>query len=268
MSMKKVTIKDFKKMKKEGKKITMLTAYTYPIAKIMDEAGIDSILVGDSLGMTILGYTNTLKVTMEDSIRISQAVSRATTRALVIGDMPFLSYGVNVSDTIKNAGKLIKEGDCQAVKLEGGKERIEEVERLVEVGIPVLGHIGLTPSYVNLFGGFKVQGKTDKKAKKLMEDAKLLQEAGVFSIVLEGMPWELAKKITEELTIPTIGIGAGEYCDGQVLVIDDMIGLTPDLKPKFVKQYSNVKETVYNSIKNYIEEVKAGKFPSSEYRYD
>ncbi|MHA1409017.1 MAG: 3-methyl-2-oxobutanoate hydroxymethyltransferase [Candidatus Odinarchaeia archaeon] len=267
MTVKKVTIKDFKKMKGENKKITMLTAYTYPIAKILDEAGVDSILVGDSLGMTILGHENTLKVTLEDSIRACQAVKRAVKRALIIGDMPFLTYGVSISETIRNAGELIKNGGCQAVKLEGGRERVDEIIELQSIGIPVLGHIGLTPAYINLFGGYKVQGKTEKKAKKILEDAKLLEEAGVFAIVLEGIPWKLAKEITETLEIPTIGIGAGEFCDGQVLVIDDLIGLTPNFKPKFVKRYANVSEIIFNSVKEYIKEVKDGKFPSEEYRY-
>jgi 3-methyl-2-oxobutanoate hydroxymethyltransferase len=223
--------------------------------------------VGDSLGMTIMGYENTLKVKLTDSIRICQSVSRAVKRALVIGDMPFLTYGVSVSETVKNGGKLIKEGDCQAVKLEGGRERIDEIEGLIEIGIPVLGHIGLTPSYINLFGGYKIQGKSDRKAKRLLEDAKKLEEAGVFAIVLEAVPWKLSKQITEELSIPTIGIGAGEYCDGQVLVIDDIIGLTSNLKPKFVKRYADISEIISKAVKEYIKEVKENKFPSEEYRY-
>ncbi|MHA1686808.1 MAG: 3-methyl-2-oxobutanoate hydroxymethyltransferase [Candidatus Heimdallarchaeaceae archaeon] len=268
IDMQKVTVKDFQKMKDNGEKITMLTAYTYPIARIMDEVGIDSILVGDSLGMTVLGYPNTLPVTMEDTLRCCQAVAKGTKRALLIGDMPFLSYGVSVEQTVKNAGRIIKEGNCDAIKLEGGKERIKEIEAIRSIGVPVLGHIGLTPTYVNLFGGYKVQGKTAEEAKRLLEDAKLLEEAGVFAIVLESIPWKLAKEITEALSIPTIGIGAGEYCDGQVLVIDDILGLTFDFKPKFVKQYTDLKKTISQAVKSYLEDVKSGQYPATEHRYE
>ncbi len=264
---KKITVKDFQTMKEEGEKITMISAYTYPIAKIIDEIGIESILVGDSLGMTILGYENTLEVTMEDSIRHSQAVARGTNRALVIGDLPFLSYGIDDHETVRNAGRLIKEGRCEAVKLEGGRERKEEIQEIKAIGIPVLGHIGLTPTYINELGGYKVQGKSTKAEERLVEDAKILEEAGVFGLVIESVPWKLAKKISENLTIPTIGIGAGQYCDGQVLVIDDLIGLTSDLKPKFVKQFANVGSIIADAVKEYLEEVKSNKYPSEEHRY-
>ncbi|NPD90203.1 MAG: 3-methyl-2-oxobutanoate hydroxymethyltransferase [Asgard group archaeon] len=264
----KITIKEFQKMKDEGEKITMISAYTFPIARILDEVGIDSILVGDSLGMTVLGYENTLEVTVEDIIRHSQAVSRGSKRSLIIGDMPFLSFGVSIKETTINAGRLVKEGRCEAVKLEGGRERIEDVKAIKAIGIPVLGHIGLTPTYINMFGGFKVQGKEEAAAKRLIEDAKMLEEAGIFGVVLESIPWKLAKEISENLSIPTIGIGAGEFCDGQVLVVDDLIGLTPILKPKFVKKYSNVQEVIRKSVQEYNKEVKEGVFPSEDQRYD
>jgi len=264
----KFTVKDFRKMKEKGEKITMISAYTFPIAKIIDEAGIDTILIGDSLGMTLLGYENTLEVTMEDMIRHCQAVSRGANRAFIIGDMPFLSYGTSIDETTYNAGRMIKEGRCEAVKVEGGRERIDEIKAMNSIGIPVLGHIGLTPTYINMFGGFKVQGKEEEAAKRLLEDAKLLEEAGVFAIVLETIPWKLAKKITETLSIPTIGIGAGEFCDGQVLVIDDLIGLSLRIKPKFVKKYSNVQEIIEKAVLEYKNDVKDISFPSEENRYD
>ncbi|MHA1400365.1 MAG: 3-methyl-2-oxobutanoate hydroxymethyltransferase [Candidatus Heimdallarchaeaceae archaeon] len=264
----KITVKDFQKMKEEKEKITMLTAYTYPIARILDQCGVDSILVGDSLGMTILGYNNTLKVNLEDSILLSQAVSRGVKRALLIGDMPFGTYGISIEETVKNAYRLVKEGNCEAVKLEGGRERLEEIKAIKEIGIPVLGHLGLTPTYLNIFGGFKVQGKTEEQAKRILEDAKMLEKAGVFAIVLESIPWELGKKVTEELSIPTIGIGAGEFCDGQVLVIDDVLGLSIDIKPKFVKQYVDLKEIISKAVKEYLQEVREEKFPTEDFRYE
>jgi 3-methyl-2-oxobutanoate hydroxymethyltransferase len=264
----KITIKDFQRMKDEGEKITMISAYTYPLAKIIDEIGVDSILIGDSLGMTILGYENTLEVTVEDMIRHSQAVARGSERALIIGDMPFLSYGANVEETTINAGRFVKEGKCEAIKLEGGRERIEDIKAIKDIGIPVLGHIGMTPTFVNLFGGFKVQGKEKEAAQRLIEDAKVLERVGVFAIVLEAIPWKLAKEITESLTIPTIGIGAGQYCDGQVLVIDDIIGLSTIYKPKFVKRYSNVYEIIKKAVEEYKTDIKEGKFPSDEQRYE
>ncbi len=265
--MDKVTVKKFQEMKDDGIKITMISAYTYPFARIADEIGIDSILIGDSLGMTVLGFENTLEVTIEDSIRHSQAVARGAQRALIIGDMPFLSYGINVEETVRNAGRLVKEGKCESVKLEGGEERVEEVKEIKSIGIPVLGHIGLTPTYINEFGGFKIQGKDSETASRLLRHAKLLEDAGIFGLVIESVPWKLAKEITESLSIPTIGIGAGEYCDGQVLVIDDLIGLSLDIKPKFVKRYADVHSTVRNAVKEFSDEVKSGKFPSEEYRY-
>lgn len=264
----KITVKEFQRMKDEGEKITMISAYTFPIAKILDEVGIDSILVGDSLGMTVLGYENTLEVTVDDMIRHIQAVSRGSEKSLIIGDMPFLSFGASIEETTINAGRLVKEGKCEAVKLEGGRERIEDVEAIKSIGIPVLGHIGLTPTYINMFGGFKVQGKEETAAKRLLEDAKILEEAGIFGVVLESIPWKLAKEISENLSIPTIGIGAGEFCDGQVLVIDDLIGLSPIIKPKFVKKYSDIQDIIRKAVQDYSKEVKDGIFPSEEQRYD
>ena len=263
----KITIRDFQDMKDRGEKITMISAYTYPIAKIIDEIGIDSILVGDSLGMSILGYENTLEVTMEDSLRHCQAVSRACERAFVVGDMPFLSYGIEDKETIRNAGRLVKEGKCEAVKLEGGRERIQEIREIKAIGIPVLGHIGLTPTYINEFGGYKVQGKSVETEERLVNDAKMLEEAGIFALVIESVPWKLGKRITETLRIPTIGIGAGKYCDGQVLVIDDLIGLTTIRKPKFVKQYANVTEIIKKAVGDYLSDVKENRYPSDEYSY-
>ena len=264
----KITINDFQKMKEEGEKITMISAYTYPLARIIDDVGIDSILVGDSLGMNVLGHENTLNVTLEDSIRHTQAVSRGAKRALIIGDMPFLSFGISVEEETKNAGRLVQEGNCEAVKLEGGQERIDDIIAIKSIGIPVLGHIGLTPTYVNMFGGYKVQGRKMEDEERLLRDAKLLEDAGVFGMVLEAIPWKLAKKISEEVSIPTIGIGAGEHCDGQVLVIDDLIGLSHIDKPKFVKKYADTKEIVSSAVKNFLKEVKESKYPSEEYRYD
>lgn len=263
----KITIKEFQKMKEEGEKIVMVSAHTYPMAKILDEIGIDSILIGDSLGMTVLGYENTLEVTLEDMIRHCQAVARGAQKPLLIGDMPFLSFGTSSEETIFNAGRMVKEGKCAAIKLEGGRERINEIKAIEAIGIPVMGHIGLTPTYINMFGGFKVQGKEEAVAKRLLEDAKLLEEAGVFGIVLEAISWKLAKEISESISIPTIGIGSGEYCDGQVLVIDDLIGLSLNFKPKFVKHYANVQDIVRTAVKEYKVEVKEGIFPSEEQRY-
>lgn len=265
--MKKYTVSSFLKAKKDNQKISMLTAYDYSTAKLIDEAGVETILVGDSLGMVMLGYENTLQVTLEDMIHHCKAVSRGVKRALIIGDMPFLSYHISVEDSVRNAGRLIQEGNVHAVKLEGGIEVIDKIKAIVKAQIPVLGHLGLTPQSVNMFGGFKVQGKSEEQAKKIIEDALLLQEAGVFGIVLECVPDELAKIITEKLDIPTIGIGAGKYCDGQVLVTQDILGMYTDFTPKFVKKYSNLNEIITNATRNYINDVKIGDFPSKEHTF-
>ncbi|MDD4801772.1 MAG: 3-methyl-2-oxobutanoate hydroxymethyltransferase [Syntrophomonas sp.] len=254
-----------KKIKNE--KITMLTSYDYSMAAMVDEAGIDMILVGDSLGMVSLGYENTLAVTMDDMVHHTRAVVRGTQHAMVVGDMPFLSYHVSVEEAVRNAGRLIQEGGAQAVKLEGGVERIPVVKAILAAEIPVVAHIGLTPQSVNQFGGFRVQGKDLETAQKLIRDAKLLEEAGVFAITLEGVPGALAQKITESLSIPTIGIGAGKYCDGQVLVINDMLGMFKGHIPKFVKKFANLEPLIMEALKAYKSEVEAGTFPGEEHGY-
>ncbi len=254
-----------KKLKHE--KISMLTAYDYSLAAMVDEAGIDMILVGDSLGMVSLGYENTLAVTMDDMVHHTKAVVKGTQHAMVVADMPFLSYHISVPEAVRNAGRLIQEGGAQAVKLEGGAERIPVVKAILEAEIPVMAHIGLTPQSVNQFGGFKVQGKDLETAQKLIRDAKLLEEAGVFSIVLEGVPSALAQKITESLSVPTIGIGAGKYCDGQVLVINDMLGMFKGHIPKFVKKFTNLEPLIMAALKEYKSEVEAGTFPGPEHGF-
>lgn len=267
MSSKKFTVSSFLKAKKKDQKISMLTAYDYSTAKLLDEAGVDSLLVGDSLGMVMLGYENTLQVTVNDMIHHCRAVTRGVKRAMVIGDMPFLSYHISIEDTIRNAGRLIQEGGAHAVKLEGGREVVDKIKAIVNAQIPVIGHLGLTPQSINMFGGFKVQGKNEDQAIKIIEDALLLQEAGVFAIVLECVPEKLAKIISEKLVIPTIGIGAGKHCDGQVLVTQDMLGMYTDFVPKFVKQYSNLCDSIKESTQKYIEEINEGKFPAKEHTF-
>lgn len=257
----------FAQMKDKGEKITMLTAYDYSTAKLVDKAGINSILVGDSLGMVMLGYPDSTFVTMEDMIHHTKAVARGAENSLVVADMPFMSYQTSVYDAVVNAGRLIQEGGAAAVKLEGGVTVKAQIEAIVNAGIPVCGHIGLTPQSINVFGGFKVQGKTVETAVKIIEDAKAVEKAGAFAVVLEGIPEKLARLITEELTIPTIGIGASKACDGQVLVYQDMIGMFSDFTPKFVKKYENVGEKMLEAFKKYDDEVKAGVFPSEEYTY-
>lgn len=264
---KRFTTTSFLENKTSGEKITVLTAYDYQMAKLLDQAGTDCILVGDSLGMVVLGYDNTLEVTMEDMIHHTRAVARATKRAFVVADMPFMSYQTSIEDAIKNAGRLVKEGRATGVKLEGGFEIIDKIKAITEAKIPVMGHIGLTPQSVNLFGGFKVQGKNEEKAKEIINDALLLEKAGVFSIVLEGIPEKLAKLITSKLKIPTIGIGAGNDCDGQVLVVNDMLGLSDEFVPKFVKQYKKLHEEISSGTREYIREVKSGEFPKQEHTF-
>lgn len=263
----KFTVKSFLKAKKDGKKISMLTAYDYTTAKLLDKGGVDTILVGDSLGMVILGYETTLQVTMDDMIHHTKAVSRGVTSALIIGDMPFLSYHISVEETIRNAGRFIKEAGAHAVKLEGGADVIDKVKGLIAAQIPVIGHLGLTPQSVNIMGGFKVQGKSAAQAQKLIDEALLLEEAGVFGIVLECIPEKLAKIVSEKLTIPTIGIGAGKYCDGQVLVIQDVLGMFEDLQPKFAKIYSETGKDIIQATKDYIEDIQEGTFPSKEHTF-
>lgn len=261
-----VTVNALKEMKERKERITMLTAYDYLMAKILDECGVEILLVGDSLGMVVLGYENTLPVSFEDVLYHTRAVARGAQRAMVVADMPFLTYQVNKEEALRNAGLYLKEGGAQGVKMEGGVEMAETIEKVVKAGIPVMGHIGLTPQAVHQLGGFKVQGGDVEKAKKLIEDAKALDEAGVFSLVLECVPYPLAKRITELVSVPTIGIGAGPYCDGQVLVIQDLLGFSERV-PKFVKKYASLKNEVEKAVKDYIGEVKEEKFPQLEHSY-
>ena len=261
------TVVTFKEAKQKNEKLSMLTAYDYSTAKIIDEAGINGILVGDSLGMVCLGYEDTLSVTMEDMIHHTSAVTRGAKNTLVVADMPFMSYQTCVYDAVVNAGRLIKEGRAQAVKLEGGIEVCDKIEAIVKASIPVMGHIGLTPQSVNAFGGFKVQGKDEEAAKKLIDEALAIEKAGAFAVVLECVPAKLAAIISEKLSIPTIGIGAGVNCDGQILVYQDMLGLFSDFTPKFVKKYENLGEKMNIAFRKYIEEVKDGVFPAEEYSF-
>lgn len=267
MKDKKFTVSDLKAFKARGEKIAMLTAYDYSMAKLLDDAGVDSFLVGDSLGMTMLGYENTLQVTMEDMIHHTKAVRRGTKNAFLIADMPFLSYHVTVEEAVRNAGRFVREALVDAVKVEGGVEMAETIRAIVRAQIPVVAHIGLTPQSVNVFGGFKVQGKSLDQAKKLIEDALAVQEAGACAIVLECIPAKLAKVISEKLEIPTIGIGAGPDCDGQVLVIQDMIGMFKTFTPKFVKRFAGVGEQIEAAAEAYIREINSGAFPGPEHTF-
>lgn len=261
------TISTFQSMKENGEKISMLTAYDYSTAKLIDEAGINGILVGDSLGNVILGYTDTLSVTMEDMIHHGSAVARGCKNTLVVIDMPFMSYQTSVYDAVVNAGRLMKEGRGGAVKLEGGIEVVPQIKAITSAGIPVMGHLGMTPQSVNMLGGFKVQGKNEAVAKKMIEDALALQEAGAFSMVLECVPDRLAKMISEKLTIPTIGIGGGVGCDGQILVYQDMLGMFKDYVPKFVKKYADVGTIMTEAFQRYDKEVKEGSFPDAAHSF-
>ncbi len=263
----KTTVNTFKKAKENGEKLTMLTAYDYSTAKLVEEAGVESILVGDSLGMVCLGYEDTLSVTMEDMIHHTKAVARGAKETLVIADMPFMSYQTSVYDAVVNAGCLIKEGHANAVKLEGGMEVCEQIRAIVNASIPVCAHLGLTPQSINAFGGFAVQGKQEAAAKKLLEEARAVQEAGAFAVVLECIPEKLATFITENIQIPTIGIGAGAGCDGQVLVYQDMLGLYSDFVPKFVKQFRTLGEEMKGGFRDYVKEVKEGTFPAKEHTF-
>lgn len=261
------SISTFREAKQKGEKLTMLTAYDYSMASLMDSSGVNGLLVGDSLGMVCLGYEDTLRVTMEDMLHHTKAVARAAKNSLVIGDMPFMSYQTSVYDAVKNAGRFIQEAGAQAVKLEGGASVEEQVKAIVNAQIPVMGHLGLTPQSRNMFGGFKVQGKGAEAAQKIIDDARLLEAAGAFAIVLECIPEALAKIITEKISVPTIGIGAGKYCDGQVLVYQDMLNMFPGFKPKFVKTYSDMGKIISDSFKSYIDDVQSGAFPSKEHTF-
>ena len=259
------TVKTFQQQKDEHKKITMLTAYDYSTAKIMDKAGINGILIGDSLGMVMLGYEDTLSVTMEDMIHHTKAVARGAKEALIVADMPFMSYQTSIYDAVYNAGRLIKEGRAQAVKFEGGASVCPQIKAIVDASIPVMAHIGLTPQSVNAFGGFKVQGKSEETAKRILEEAKQVEKAGAFAVVLECVPEKLAELITKSINIPTIGIGAGPNCDGQILVYQDMLDMYGDFKPKFVKQFAHVGAEMEKGIKEYIKETQDNVFPAQEH---
>ena len=263
----KMTVPGMKGMKAAGEKITMLTAYDTPMARILDEAGVDILLVGDSVGSVMAGYPNTLPVTVEEMIYHTKAVVKGVTRALVVIDMPFMSYQVSIEDAKRNAGRMVKESGAEAVKLEGGKNMKGVIEAIAAIDIPVMGHIGLTPQSVHQMGGYKVQGKAEEQKRKIMEDALAVEEAGAFSLVLECIPTELAAEITERLTIPTIGIGAGIHCDGQVLVIHDVLGLLGNFRPKFVKSYVDLRQVISQAVETYMDEVKKGKFPSEEHTF-
>lgn len=263
----KITTAVIRDMKKKKQKVAMLTAYDYPTAAILDEAGIDILLVGDSLGMVVLGYDSTLPVTMEDMIHHTKAVCRGAKRAMVLGDMPFMSYQASVDEAVRNAGRFLQEAGAHGVKLEGGREVAEVTRRIASAGIPVMAHLGLTPQSVHQLGGYKVQGKGDTAARRMIEDARILEEAGAFSVVLECVPVQLAREITESLTISTIGIGAGVHCDGQVLVVNDMLGTFERFKPKFVKQYANMNSQMKDAVRQYCDEVRTGAFPDDAHSF-
>jgi 3-methyl-2-oxobutanoate hydroxymethyltransferase len=263
----KVTLPQLRKMKFEGRKIAMVTAYDATFARLVDQAGVEIVLVGDSAGMVVQGSANTLPVTMEEMIYHVRAVARGAERAQVVGDMPFMSYQVSLEEGIRNAGRLVKEGGAEAVKLEGGAEYAELAGRLSRIGIPVLGHIGLTPQSLHQMGGFKVQGRGEAQAKKLVDDAVALEQAGCYSIVLEGIPRELAGEITRRVSIPTIGIGAGKDCDGQVLVCYDLLGMYEELRPKFVKRYENLAVRIRTAVEEYVSEVRSSQFPDEEHSF-
>ena len=262
---KKVTTLTFRQKKERGEPISMLTAYDYPTALALDQAGIDAILVGDSLGMVVLGYENTLPVTMEEMLHHSRAVARGAKSALLVGDMPFMSYQVSVEEAVRNAGRFLQNGGMDSVKLEGGRERLDAIRAIVGAGIPVMGHLGLTPQSVHQLGGFRAQGKTARAARRLLEDALLLEEAGVFSLVLESVPSQLAQFISSKISVPTIGIGAGAGCDGQVLVAHDVLGMFDRFTPKFVKKYADLNGEMNRAFNDYIADVQARQFPAAEH---
>jgi len=265
--MPKITVQEIVKKKAEGKKVTMLTAYDFPFAKIVDEAGIDIVLIGDSLAMVVQGLENTLPVTMDEMIYHAKLVRRAVKNALLVGDMPFMSYQASIEDTIRNAGRFIKEAGAEAIKIEGGIEVVERVRALTRADIPVMGHIGLTPQSIHRMGGYKIQGRDEAGRKRLIEEANALEDAGAFSLLIEAVPMELAKEIRQSLTIPTIGIGAGPHCDGQVLVLHDVLGLFERFLPKFAKRYTNLKDESLKAITEFKKEVEEGIFPGEEHGF-
>lgn len=266
--MRRVTANDIKAMKARGERIPVITAYDYPTARLADEAEFPIILVGDSLGMVVLGYDSTIPVTMDDMAHHTGAVARGANRALIVADMPFMSFQISSADALRNAGRLVQEGGAQSVKLEGGESVAEEVRRIVGSGIPVMGHVGLTPQSVHRFGGYRVQGKAREQAAQLLRDAQALEEAGAYAVVLELIPSPLARIITQRLTIPTIGIGAGPHCDGQVQVLHDMLGLYPDFVPKHTKQYLRLNELISDALRCYAQEVREGVFPTEKESFD
>jgi 3-methyl-2-oxobutanoate hydroxymethyltransferase len=259
---KRISITDLKAMKARGEKIVMFTVYDYPSACLVDKAGVDIAFIGDTLGMVVLGYDTTIPVTMEEMLHHTRAVARGTKRAHVLADLPFMSYQVSPEEALRNAGRLLKEGGAQSVKLEGGIQVADTVRRIVDAGIPVMGHLGLTPQSVNQLGGYKIQGKTPKAAVKLINDAAALEQAGAYAIVLECVPVHLARAITERVSIPTIGIGAGVHCDGQVQVFHDLLGLYQEFRPKHSKRYANIGDTIREAVHSYSEDVRAGRFPT------
>ena len=263
----KVTVQTLLEMKRRGERIAMLTAYDYATALIEDRAGVDVILVGDSVGMTVLGYENTIPVTIEEIVHHLRAVARARPRAMLVGDLPFMSYQAGIADAVRNAGRLVKEGGAEAVKLEGSKRMEPVIRAIVDAAIPVMGPVGLTPQSVHQLGGYRVQGKEPRDADRLVEDAQLLEQYGCFAVVVEGTPWQVAKRITESIAIPTIGIGAGVHCDGQVLVVNDLLGLSEEFAPRFVKRYAEMGKTMGAAFEAYIEDVKAGRFPDLDHSY-
>lgn len=267
MTRDKVTVRTLRRMKERGEKITMLTAYDLPTARAVDDAGIDIVLVGDSLGMVVLGYPTTLPVTMDEMVHHARAVARGVSRALLVVDLPFMSYQVSREDALRSAGRLMKEAGAEAVKLEGGREVLGSVEALVAAGIPVMGHLGLTPQAFHQMGGYRVQARSPEEADRLLKDAAALERAGIFSLVLEGIPAGVARRVTQALSVPTIGIGAGPCCDGQVLVTHDMLGLQTDLSPKFVKRYAQARQLFVDAMRQFRDEVRSGAFPGAEHSY-
>ena len=267
MERKKRTAPRIAAMKKAGEKIAVLTAYDFMTARLVDAAGVDMILVGDSAAMVVLGHENTLPVTLDEMVMLTAAVARAGTAALVVGDMPFMSYQASAADAVRSAGRMVKEGGAGAVKLEGGRKILQKIEAVLDAGIPVMGHIGLTPQSIHELGGYRVQGKNDETRARLLDDARALMEVGCFSIVLEAMPWQLGREITEAVSIPTIGIGAGLHCDGQVLVINDIIGYTDGPAPKFVRSYGDVRKVVSEAARGFVKDVKSGAYPDLDESY-
>ncbi len=263
----KMTVPEVCSMKEKGEKVVCLTAYDYCLARILDESGIDILLVGDSLGSVVQGHDNTLPVTVDDIIYHTKAVVRGRRRALVVSDMPFMTFQLGVDEAKRNAGRLVQEGGAESVKLEGGVTQAATIEGLVKMGVPVMGHVGLTPQSVHQFGGYRIQGRGEADARAILDDAMAVEQAGAFAVVLEGIPVQLAREITQRVSIPTIGIGAGMHCDGQILVVHDMLGLFDDFTPKFVKRYANLKETIGGAVRSYMEEVRTEAFPAEEHTF-